>query len=155
MHDIVSISWMPHRKKKWCNGAWQKRTPRSGAKWSKAPRPLNQLYWHCRHCFSSSPEGWVEGQGTYCSALRPGAARWWRGWRIRSGKQRQISARAWVTARESCGTRVERSRLLFFIFYFLPIARAGFGELQRTIEAHVDWTPATCRGARRNRNWMI
>lgn len=25
MHDIISISSMPHRKKKWCNGAWRKK----------------------------------------------------------------------------------------------------------------------------------
>lgn len=43
MHDIISISWMPHRKKKWCNGAWQKRAPRSRAKWSRAPKPSHQL----------------------------------------------------------------------------------------------------------------
>lgn len=152
MHDIISISWMPHRKKKWCNGAWQKRTPRSGAKWSKAPRPLNQLYWHCRHCFSSSPKAGLKARGRIVlrSDLKPRD----------DGGGGEFVVENRDRYQPGLGSQPERAVALgwkevdYFLF-FLPIARPGFGELQRTIEAHVDWTPATCRGARHNRNWMI
>lgn len=137
MHDIVSISWMPRRKKKRRNGAWQKGGPRglglNGAEHLPYPPPgafrLTTVPPTtgpslCSGLMGAVEEFLVENQGRFHPQL------WLKPERAGGWNSRAVVAAMWKEAD-----------------YFLLQARAGKA-------GQVAWTWAT-QGPRENRNWMI